>query len=179
MKITKDKVVSLTYELRLDHEDGEIVETLSPEGPLVFLYGSGNLLPKFEENISGLLTGDSFSFNLAATEAYGEKDTDAIVNVPISVFTIDGQIDHQLLQVGKKIPMQDSSGNRLNGSIIEIGTDSVLMDFNHPLAGNKLYFKGQIVDVREATEEELNHGHAIVAGTCDHCEDCGSQEHCG
>jgi FKBP-type peptidyl-prolyl cis-trans isomerase SlyD len=178
MKITKDKVVSLTYDLRLDHENGEVVETLDQEGPLVFLYGSGNLLPKFEENINGLIVGDSFKFNLTASEAYGEKDSDAVVSVPVSVFEVDGQIDRQMVQIGKKIPMQDSSGNKLTGTIIEIKADSVLMDFNHPLAGNKLYFEGKIVDVREATDEELSHGHAINAGTCDHCEDCGDHGHC-
>jgi FKBP-type peptidyl-prolyl cis-trans isomerase SlyD len=178
MKISKDKVVSLSYELRLDHKDGEIVETLKPEGPLVFIYGSGNLLPKFEENISGLLVGDQFNFSLAASEAYGEINQEAIVNIPISVFEIDGKIDDNMLKIGSTIPMQDSSGNRLTGKVAEVSTESVKMDFNHPLAGNHLFFKGEITDIRDATEEELQHGHAHFTGSCDNCETCGGHEHC-
>jgi FKBP-type peptidyl-prolyl cis-trans isomerase SlyD len=179
MKISKDKVVSLTYELRLDHQEGEIVETLKSDGPLVFIYGSGNLLPKFEENIDGLIVGDKFNFNLASIDAYGEKDADAIVNIPISIFEVEGKIDDNMLQLGNKIPMQDSSGNKLTGSVVEVSTETVTMDFNHPLAGNNLFFSGEIVDIREASEEELHHGHAHYAGSCDNCESCGSgHDHC-
>lgn len=179
MKISKDKVVSLTYELRLDHKEGEVVEALKPDGPLVFIYGSGNLLPKFEENIDGLIVGDKFNFNLASVDAYGDKDTDAIVNIPISIFEVEGKIDENMLQLGNKIPMQDSSGNKLTGSVLEVSTDKVTMDFNHPLAGNNLFFSGEIVDIREASEEELHHGHAHYAGSCDNCESCGGEhDHC-
>jgi FKBP-type peptidyl-prolyl cis-trans isomerase SlyD len=178
MKISKDKVVSLAYELRLDHTDGEVVETLKADEPLVFIYGSGNLLPKFEENLDGLVVGDLFKFNLNATDAYGEKDVEAIVSIPLTIFEIDGKIDDKMLQMGNKIPMQDSSGNKLTGAVMEVSKDSVKMDFNHPLAGNSLFFSGEIVDIREATEEELQHGHAHYAGSCDNCENCGGHDHC-
>jgi FKBP-type peptidyl-prolyl cis-trans isomerase SlyD len=179
MKVAKDKVVSLTYELRLDNKDGEVVEMLKSDGPLVFMYGSGNLLPKFEENINGMLAGDQFDFDLTAVEAYGEKDNDAIVDVPISVFEIDGRIDNNMLQLGNKIPMQDTSGNKLTGTVMVITKDSVKMDFNHPLAGNRLFFKGEIINIREATDDELHHGHAHYSGSCDNCESCdGHEGHC-
>lgn len=174
MIVTKNKVVSLTYELRLDNPGGEIIESLSEESPLTFLYGSGGLLPKFEENIDGLKAGEDFNFNLDAKEAYGEVNENAIVKVPISAFEIDGKIDHNMLKVGNKIPMQDASGNKLTGIVQEISTENVTMDFNHPLAGNTLFFKGKITEIREATEEELTHGHAHYTGSCDGCEDCGS-----
>ena len=179
MIISKDKVVSLIYELRLDSSKGEIVEALTDDSPLTFLYGSGNLLPKFEKNISELKVGDKFSFDLKAEDAYGEINENAIVEVPVSAFEIDGKIDDKLLQPGNKIPMQDASGNKLTGVVKEINDETVKMDFNHPMAGNHLFFSGKIVEIREATEEELTHGHAHYSGSCEGCSECGGEEgHC-
>jgi FKBP-type peptidyl-prolyl cis-trans isomerase SlyD len=181
MIVSKDKVVSLTYELRLDSPKGEVVESLNNDSPLIFIYGSGNLLPKFEDNINGLKIGDRFDFNLTATDAYGEVNNEAIVSVPISAFSINGNIDHDMLLIGNKIPMQDSSGNKLTGIVKEVSDQAVEMDFNHPLAGNHLFFNGEITDIREATEEEMTHGHAHYPGSCEGCETCGGEhEHaCG
>lgn len=177
MKVTKDKVVSLTYELRLDSPEGEVVESLSPESPLTFLYGSGNLLPKFEDNISGLKVGDNFKFNLSAADAYGEINENAIVNVPISAFEVDGKVDDSLVKIGNSIPMQDSSGNRLTGTVKEIHTDAVKMDFNHPLAGNSLFFEGEVTEIREPSDEELMHGHVHTGGSCNGgCSSCGGED---
>jgi len=179
MIISKDKVVSLTYELRLNSSEGEIIEALKDESPLTFLYGSGNLLPKFEQHISELKVGDKFSFDLIAEDAYGEINENAIVEVPVSAFEIDGKIDDKLLQIGSKIPMQDASGNKLTGVVKELNGETVKMDFNHPMAGNHLFFSGKVVEIREATEEELTHGHAHYAGSCEGCEDCGGEGgHC-
>lgn len=174
MEIKENRVVSLTYELRKDSEKGEVLEQVMDENPLVFLYGNGGMLPKFEENLAGLQAGDSFDFNLTAVEAYGNQNQDAIVNVPVAAFEVNGVVDQTLLKLGNNIPMQDNQGNRLNGKIIEIADDHVRMDFNHPLAGENLHFKGKISEIREATEEELSHGH-IHAGGCSGCG-CGSGE---
>ncbi len=178
MVINKDKVVSLIYELRLDSPSGEVVEELTQDNPLTFLFGSGNLMPKFEENINGLQIGDDFNFDLASVDAYGEVNEAAIVEVPISAFEMDGKIDHNLLTLGNTIPMRDNSGNRLNGVVKEVTTENVKMDFNHPLAGNHLFFKGQVTDIREATEEEISHGH-VHGGGCGcnggGCEDKGHE----
>jgi FKBP-type peptidyl-prolyl cis-trans isomerase SlyD len=173
MIVSKDRVVSLTYQLRVDKSDGEIVESLTKDSPLIFLYGSGNLLPKFEENIDGLKVGDKFNFNLSAEDAYGELNEDAIVSVPISAFAMNGSIDHNMLTIGNKIPMQDTAGNKLTGTVTEVSNDSVKMDFNHPLAGNSLFFNGEISDIRDATEDEMHHGHAHYEGSCEGCESCG------
>jgi FKBP-type peptidyl-prolyl cis-trans isomerase SlyD len=174
MIVTNERIVSLIYELRLDQPDGKIVESLEADAPLTFLYGTGGLLPKFEENIHGLKVGDSFDFNLTSGEAYGEINHDAIISIPISAFEVDGKIAHNMLKIGNKIPMQDSSGHKLTGVIKEVTLNDVKMDFNHPLAGNNLFFKGQITDVREATEEELTHGHAHGSEECGSCGSCGS-----
>ncbi len=179
MIVAKEKVVSLTYELRLDNSEGEVIEALTPESPLTFLYGSGGLLPKFEENLAGLKVGDNFDFRLESSEAYGEIKNDAIVNIPKTAFEIDGKIDNKMLTLGNKIPMQDASGNKLVGFVQEVTDDKVTMDFNHPLAGSNLFFKGEIREVREATEEELHHGHANSPGNCEGCSDCGGEGgHC-
>ena len=179
MIVSKEKVISLIYELRLDNPDGEIIESLNADSPLTFLYGSGGLLPKFEENISGLKAGDDFNFNLTSDQAYGDVNNDAIVSIPISAFEIDGKVDTNMLQSGTRIPMQDASGNKLTGVVQNLSGEKVVMDFNHPLAGSSLYFKGEITGIREATDEELLHGHLHYSGDCGGCSECGDNDgHC-
>jgi FKBP-type peptidyl-prolyl cis-trans isomerase SlyD len=180
MKVTKNKVVSLTYQLRVNNQQGEVIESLSNDAPLTFLYGSGGLLPKFEDNIDGLAVGDTFNFNIPSKDAYGEINNEAIVDVPIVAFEIDGKVDENMLSIGNQIPMQDSAGNKLNGTVKKIDNETVTMDFNHPLAGEHLFFTGEITDVRDATEDELHHGHAHYEGSCEGCEHCGGEgDHCG
>ena len=166
----KNNVVSIIYELRSGSQEGEIVEALTPDNPLTFLYGTGGLLPKFEENLNGLASGDSFEFLLNSEDAYGPVVESAVVHVPKNIFEVNGEIDENLLKVGNMVPMMDSEGRRMNGKILTIEEEAVQMDFNHPMAGNDLFFKGQVTEVREATEEELNHGHIHAAGGCG----CGS-----
>jgi FKBP-type peptidyl-prolyl cis-trans isomerase SlyD len=168
----KNNVVSIVYELRSGSPEGEIVESLNNDNPLTFLFGTGGLLPKFEENLSGLTSGDGFEFHLMSEDAYGPVVENAIVHVPKTVFEIDGKIDETLMQIGNTVPMMDAEGRRLNGKVIAVEAEAVQMDFNHPMAGNDLYFKGQVTDVRSATEEELSHGHVHAAGGCG----CGSHE---
>ncbi len=178
MEIAKDRVVSLTYVLRKDSKDGDLLEEVKDDRPLTFLYGGGSLLPKFEENISGLAVGDNFSFDLKAEDAYGLVNEDAIVNVPKAAFEVNGKVDDNLLKLGNTIPMQDNAGNRLNGIVVDITGESVKMDFNHPLAGDNLFFSGTVESIREATDEELNHGHVHGGGGCG--GDCGSNsDGCG
>jgi FKBP-type peptidyl-prolyl cis-trans isomerase SlyD len=143
---------------------------------LNFIYGAGSLLPKFEDHLAGLGTGDTFSFSLDAGDAYGDIDSNALVNVPLGAFEVNGKVDYNLVKAGNIIPMQDGNGNRLNGLVKEISSDMITMDFNHPLAGNSLFFTGQILDIREATEEEKIHGHAHQTGSCEGCSDCGGQD---
>ena len=168
----KDQVVYIVYELRAGSREGEVVESLTSDHPLTFLYGSGGLLPKFEENLSGLSAGDEFEFLLHSEDAYGPVVESAIVHVPKSVFEINGQIDESLMQIGNTVPMMDAEGRRLNGKVLEVEEEAVKMDFNHPMAGNDLFFKGQVTDIRSATEEELAHGHVHTGNGCG----CGSHD---
>ncbi len=169
----KNNIVSIVYELRSGSQEGEVVEALTPENPLTFLFGTGGLLPKFEENLSGLTSGDNFEFLLNTEDAYGPVVESAVVHVPKSIFVVDGKVDENLLKVGNMVPMMDAEGRRMNGKILTIDEEAVQMDFNHPMAGNDLFFKGQVSEVREATEEELTHGH--VHGEGGGCG-CGSGE---
>lgn len=168
----KSSVVSIVYELRSGSQEGEIVEALTPENPLTFIFGTGGLLPKFEENLTGLTSGDNFEFLLNSEDAYGPVVESAVVHVPKNIFEVDGKIDENLLKVGNMVPMMDAEGRRMNGKIMTIDAEAVQMDFNHPMAGNDLFFKGEVTEVREATEEEVNHGHTHGDGGCG----CGSGE---
>jgi FKBP-type peptidyl-prolyl cis-trans isomerase SlyD len=172
MKIEKNKMVSLIYELREGDSGGRIIETLDELKPLTFLYGTGRLLPFFESNISDLGIGESFMFTLTSEMAYGERREEMIVDVPVSVFESDGKINEDICRVGNEVPMMDGEGNPLNGTISEITDTFVKMDFNHPMAGLDLFFTGKIVDVRDATDYEL-------AGNMNSCAGCGSDSHSG
>ncbi|RPI44366.1 MAG: peptidylprolyl isomerase [Bacteroidetes bacterium] len=170
----KDTVVSVIYELRAGSKQGEVVEALSPDQPLTFLFGNGGLLPKFEENLNGLSEGDRFEFLLNSEDAYGPVVENAIVHVPLQIFEVDGRIDEALLKVGTTVPMMDAEGRRLNGKVVAVDEEAVKMDFNHPMAGRDLHFSGTITEIRDATEEELTHGH--VHGEGSHgCGSCGDE----
>ncbi|HER09715.1 MAG TPA: peptidylprolyl isomerase [Bacteroides sp.] len=177
MKVEKDNVVSIVYELRAGSGEGEVVETLTAENPLTFLFGSGGLLPKFEENLSGLSSGDTFEFLLGSEDAYGPVMENAVVHVPKTVFEIEGKIDEELMKVGNMVPMMDAEGRRLNGKVIAVEGEAVKMDFNHPMAGTDLHFRGQVTGIRDATEEELAHGHVHHHGDGG-CSSCGEGEEC-
>jgi FKBP-type peptidyl-prolyl cis-trans isomerase SlyD len=188
MTISEGKVVSIIYELRREDEKGEVVEALQKDHPLTFLFGRGNLLPKFEENLAGLKTGDSFRFHLPCDDAYGPVQENAIVDVPIDIFKVNGELDSNMLQPGNVVPMLDREGRRLNGKITDIKEEAVTMDFNHPMAGANLYFSGEVTELREPTEEELAHGHVHAAHSCGcdcSSEGCGTDDsdcsggHCG
>ncbi|MDR1584433.1 MAG: FKBP-type peptidyl-prolyl cis-trans isomerase [Prevotellaceae bacterium] len=168
MKVEQNKVVSLSYKLEAN---GDVIEVITKEKPMQFMYGIGYLLPKFEKQIANMSTGDKFDFILQAAEAYGEIDEQAIMELPKNAFEINGKFDDQYIKVGESIPMQDQDGNRLYGIIEKIENDLVTMNFNHPLAGNTLHFTGEIVDVRDTTPEDLSEN--CGCGCEDNCCDCG------
>lgn len=159
MKIGKDKVVTMTYTLRKNNEQGEIIQKVNESRPFVQLFGAGTLIPTFEKNLDGLEKGDSFSFQLLADEAYGAPSDDAIIELEKNIFMVDGKFDTEMVAEGKMLTMQDQNGNPIDGKVMAIKENSVIMDFNHPLAGEDLYFSGKILDVREASSEEISHGH--------------------
>lgn len=166
MTVGENKVVSMTYTLREESATGEMIQKVTEDRPFVYLFGIGGLLPSFKANLEGLNAGDDFSFILKKDQAYGLPSDENIIRLDRKVFEIDGVFDEDAIQVGEVIPMEDEEGYPLSGKILEVDDQNVLVDFNHPLAGLNLYFEGKILDVREATDEELAHGH--VHGTHDH-----------
>jgi FKBP-type peptidyl-prolyl cis-trans isomerase SlyD len=177
MKIEKNKYVSLMYELRENNGDGKVIEEMDPSRPLSFVYGAGRLIAGFEAGIASLTTGDDFSFTVPSVEAYGERREDMIIDVPVSVFHKDGVLDEEICFVGNSVPMSDNQGRRIDGVINEISDEHVKMDFNHPMAGCDLYFSGKVVEVREATTEELqgnSHG-SSCSGCGSHGDGCGGE----
>jgi len=187
MEIVKNTMVTLTYDLHLEDREGDLIEQATDQNPLKFLYGAGMMLPKFESHLSGLKEGEPFEINLTSKDAYGEVDEDAVVDLPKSVFIINGEFDSEMISEGNSVPMMSNNGQRLNGLVLEVNDDSVKMDFNHPLAGEDLYFKGTILSVTQPTDEEISqfmHGGCGCGSSCGSgCDDgsCGSgaDEECG
>jgi FKBP-type peptidyl-prolyl cis-trans isomerase SlyD len=168
MKIEKNKVVALTYTLKYDNASGETIEVADERDPLVFLFGTGGMLPKFEENLDAKSAGDNFEFILEKNDAYGDFTEEAIVELSKDIFRIEGEIDEEMLKVGSFIPMQDQDGHPLQGKVLSVNDTDVRMDFNHPMAGKNLHFTGVIVEVRDASDEELSHGHVHGHGGHQH-----------
>lgn len=156
MKIQPNSVVALTYDLYTKENGEEVfVEKADEQNPLVFLYGVGMMLPKFEENLQSLSAGDTYDFHLVAEDAYGAKDENAIAELPIDMF---GEMEKP--ELGSILPLQDNEGNQFRAKVKNISDAAVIVDLNHPMAGQDLHFVGNIISVREATAEELDHGHA-------------------
>jgi FKBP-type peptidyl-prolyl cis-trans isomerase SlyD len=163
MIIENKKVVSVNYRLTVSENDfltEELVEETFPEQPFVFLLGSGGLLEEFEANLRGKSKNDRFDFKITAENGYGMSSNENIVKIPMNAFIGEGEeLDSEMVTPGNFVPMVDNEGNQLQGLVLEVTTDHVTMDFNHPLAGKDLHFVGSVVDIREAAPEELAHGH--------------------
>ena len=175
MKVENGKKVFVDYKLTVD---GAIADQSQPGQPLEFICGMGMLLPKFEAAIMDKEPGESVSFTLEAKDGYGEDIAEAIVELPKSVFMIDGKVAEDILFVGSQIPMSTADGHPMMGIVKEVKEESVTMDFNHPMAGKTLNFDVTVVDVRETTPEDLS---KIMGGGCS-CGDCGGgcgESECG
>lgn len=170
MTVSEDKAVIVNYYLTAskNNEPEELVEETSKEHPFAFLYGYGNVLPDFEAALSGKTTGDKFDFHIGAKKAYGEFEKDYIVKIDRQAFEVEGKFDDARVRIGQDLEMTDADGNPLMGRVIDITETDVEMDFNHPLAGFDLHFIGEILEVREATQEELDHGHIHGVGGHQH-----------
>ena len=170
MKIQKDKVIAVSYELEVE---GKIADKASSEAPLEYIHGTGMLLPKFEAALDGKVAGDPFEFTLTPEEGYGVYNPKYLVALPIEAFQIDGKVHEELLVVGRTLPMLNSEGQVVSGTVAAVDEKSVTMDFNHPMAGKTLHFTGKVESVREATEKELREGlhgeYLPPEGGCGHC----------
>lgn len=152
MKITKNKVAGIHYTLR-DNE-GTVIDTSDGRDPLYYLHGAGNLIAGMEEGLEGKSTGDKFDLKISPEKGYGQIDPTMTQKVPRSAFG-----DQQV-----KKGMKFSAGNGAVVTVTEVGLETVTVDANHPLAGVELNFAVEVMEVRDASDEELSHGHVHGPG---------------
>lgn len=155
MRIEKNKVVAVSYDLEVD---GKVVESTTPEEPMDYIQGMHMLIPAFETALEGLEEGAPFAFTIGPENAYGPYDEKQKTDLPKSAFTIQGKIHEELMEVGRVLPMVGRDGNVAYATVLEVKDDAVTMDFNHPMAGKTLSFRGKVVSVRDATDKELTEG---------------------
>lgn len=181
--IENHKVVTLQYQLFVDGEDGqeELMETASERRPLVYCHGENMMLPAFEQNMEGLEAGDSFDFRIPCEDAYGEYDSEGVLTLNKRLFyNGDGEFDAERVVAGNIVPMNTVDGQVVNAQVVEVNQHTVVIDLNHPLAGENLHFVGKVLAVRDVTEGELKalHRKGCCHGGCQSdCKDC--QSDCG
>ncbi|CDG86613.1 peptidylprolyl isomerase [Xenorhabdus bovienii] len=174
MKVAQDLVVSLAYQVRT--EEGVLVDESPVSAPLDYLHGRGSLISGLEKAVEGREAGERFDVSVEANDAYGQYDENLVQRVPKDVFV---GVDE--LQVGMRF-LADTDMGPVPVEITALEGDEVVVDGNHMLAGQNLKFNVEIVAIREATEEELAHGHVHGQDGCgDHDHDHDHEEHacCG
>ena len=178
---TKNKFIVLSYSLydttKGDDGNEELIEKTQEDRPFIFVSGMGATLPSFEAQVVNLNKGDEFDFELTPDQAYGEHIEERVIELDKQIFTINGQFDAQHVQVGAIIPLQNEDGNRFNAVVKNITDEKVTCDLNHPLAGLKLNFCGQVLESREATAEEIAKMAQIISGEAGGCS--GGCDNCG
>lgn len=167
MKITKDLVPSIAYQVRT--QDGVLVDEAPVNQPLEYLHGHSNLVEGLEKALEGKVVGDVFEVRVKPEEGYGEYNDNMVQRVPKDVFM---GVDE--LEVGMRF-IADTDLGPLPVVITEVDGDEVVVDGNHMLAGQELLFSVEVVGVREATAEEIAHGH--VHGGHEHGCGCGGHDH--
>ncbi|MEQ8703296.1 MAG: FKBP-type peptidyl-prolyl cis-trans isomerase [Phaeodactylibacter sp.] len=151
MIVEDQHIVTIAYDLRERDAKGPLLEQMDPNWPFKFYFGSGKLLPAFEEHLRGLEEGESFEFTLSPDEAYGPVEEGNIINVPRSAF--EGLGDNVLI-AGNYVTLSDDQGDAHNGKILSWTAEQVKVDFNHEMAGRTLHFSGVVLNIREATVDE-------------------------
>lgn len=158
MAVADDVVVSLAYALLLS--DGEAIERTEEEDALQFIQGHGQIIPGLEDALYGMVVGEEKAVIVEPTEAYGEYDEDNMQVMPRSSFPPD--LD---LEIGTGLRLRDRDSDEVyTVYVAEVNGDDVVLDFNHPLAGETLHFQVKVTGLRPATAEELAHGHVHEAG---------------
>jgi len=157
MKIANDTVASLDYRLHLG--DGKVVDESEPGDPLVYLHGHDEIVPGLERALEGKAAGDTLQVVVPPEDGYGEYDPDSVEEVPRTDLPADLE-----LVAGETITGTDPDGDEMDFLIKEVKKDTVVLDFNDPMAGKTLHFDVTVREVRAATAEELEHGHAHVPG---------------
>lgn len=156
MQIVQDKVVLIHY--TLTDEAGKVLDSSSGGAPLAYLHGKGNIIPGLEKALEGKAAGDKLNVKLEASEGYGERDEELVQQVPRR------QFGGAQVQPGMQFRAQTSQGQTRVVTVTGIAGDMVTVDGNHPLAGENLTFDVEVTEVRDASDEELEHGHVHGPG---------------
>ena len=160
MQIEDNKVATLHYTLK--NNEGEILDK-SEDGSFVYMHGALNIIPGLESALTGKKAGEELSVKVAAEEAYGLRNEEQIQEVPKEMFEEGTEI-----KVGMQFHAEGPGEDMIMVTVAEVKEDVIVIDGNHPLAGMELNFDVKVVEVRDASEEELEHGHVHAAGG-----DCG------
>ena len=179
MEQTPHKYVTVAYELYTDNEKGihELVEKAPAEHPFQFITGMGVALDAFEAKINELKAGEAFDFVLKVDDAYGPYEEEHVLELDKQIFSVNGHFDKEMVYPGAVLPLVNSDGNRFQGLVLEVKDNTVVVDLNHPLAGKDLHFKGEVVVMRDATDDEIKGLINMMSGEgcgCG-CEDCGGE----
>lgn len=174
MKADVNRRVAVSYLLTVEGKEEDRADS---DKPLEFVLGLGQLLPGFEEAVQGKEPGETFEIELQPVDGYGEYFDSNKVELPISVFEVDGKVMTEVLEIGRMLPMQTTSGRTMMGKVLRVTPEIVEMDFNHPLAGKVLHFTGKVERVEEVSPEELEEmAHQHNCGGC--CGDgCDGHHH--
>lgn len=175
MDKAENRYITVAYKMYMV-EDGEkeFGEEATAEHPFQFISGLGLTLEAFENAVRDLQEGEAFDFTIPCAEAYGEYDEEHVIELPKNIFLIDGKFDSDRVVPDAIIPLMTAEGQRINGTVVEVKDDVVVMDMNHPLAGCDLNFTGHIVTSRPATNEEVAEVAKMLAGGCGGgCGSCG------
>jgi FKBP-type peptidyl-prolyl cis-trans isomerase SlyD len=154
--VQNNKVVSMEYTLHVDNEE---IDSSKDQDPLQFLVGHGNIISGLEREMIGMKVGESKDVVIAPADGYGEYDENAFMDVPRGAFPTDMPVEE-----GAELTVRDDAGQARYARIDAVDGDTITLNFNHPLAGDELHFNIKVVDLREPTAEELEHGHVHQAG---------------
>ncbi len=161
-QVDKNTVVTFNYTLK-DKETGEVLDSSQMHGqPLTILAGKGEIIPGLEERMMGMQVGETKEIEVPAAEAYGEVDQSLIQQAPREYF------QGVELQKGMPLQAQTPEGQIIQMTVVDFDENTVTVDLNHPLAGKDLVFEIEVVNVREATPDEILHGHAHGEGGIQH-----------
>lgn len=177
-KVGPGKFTAYAYKL-YDADNGKLLFEATPKQPDVMVYGvSHEVIPGLITAMKDLSVGDRFSVTLPPAAAFGERIEDNVIELEKQIFMRDGELAEEV-KVGAELPMMTQEGFRVLGRVLDITDDRVKMDFNHPFAGLTVKYEGEIVEVRDATPEELQPTHGCGCGSCGGGCDCGGHDQGG
>ena len=150
--VTDGQVVSMEYTLRVD---GKVIDSSAGGDPLEYLHGAANIIPGLEREMEGMAVGESKNVIVSSEDGYGEMDEEAFLEAPRSEFPADMPINP-----GVEMELTGPDGHPMYARVESVKDETVVLNMNHPLAGKELHFDVKVVGVRDATDEEMEHGHA-------------------